>query len=235
MGATLTELAAWLTALGGPEPAPGTLLRGEGNRRIERLGLALDYAPELDAGSCDAVLLHRPWRLPAEAWPGLGVLSMHEGFERALLLAENPALARELGFRQDAPLCRAGQAVGMLGELTPPCSEASFEQRLLECFGGLEVVFGEPPGLLTRVATTNVFSAAIVAQAAERGAQALVTGQLRAPGRGPARERGVLVFAVGPRRLERHALKQLALRLQAAFPGLSAVVLGGARAASLSA
>ena len=105
---TLGELADWLcTRLGEASivrPAPVEVLR---------LSLALDPADLPTRLEADALFLHRSYRL-GEAFPGLGVLASHDGFDAALTSGQNWALAQALGSGppgcSPSPRSEAGQA-----------------------------------------------------------------------------------------------------------------------------
>jgi putative NIF3 family GTP cyclohydrolase 1 type 2 len=94
---------------------------------------------------------------------------------------------------------------------------------LTDAFGGVEAELAPDAavGPVTRVAMARAMTPALVARAAELGAGAYVTGQLREPAREAARRAGVHVLAVGHRRSERWALARLAEALGAALPGVA--------------
>jgi putative NIF3 family GTP cyclohydrolase 1 type 2 len=75
----------------------------------------------------------------------------------------------------------------------------------------------------------NAMRADLVEEAAADGVDLYLTGQVRAPGRGPAERLGIGVVAIGHRRSELWGLRQLGRELEEAFPGLVARVLGPAR------
>jgi putative NIF3 family GTP cyclohydrolase 1 type 2 len=92
---------------------------------------------------------------------------------------------------------------------------------LVDAFGGIEAELAASAARpIVRVAMARAMTAALVLQAADAGAQAYVTGQLRAPARDAAGRSGLHVFAVGHRASERWALRQLATRLRDGWPAL---------------
>jgi putative NIF3 family GTP cyclohydrolase 1 type 2 len=223
---TLDDLAAFLLERLGPDAGDAPAVwRGGG--AVRALGFALEPRPglELEARGLDAVFLHRPFRLPARALPGVAVLASHDGFDARLTTGFNEALAERLGLDELAPLERGGVRVGMVGSLGAPVAWPELEARVAAQFGGLEA--SEPNGApaASRLAVANAMDGALVRAAAGLGAGAYLTGQVRAPGRAAARELGVGVLAAGHRRAELWGLRRLAREFAAAFPGLETRVL----------
>lgn len=215
---TLTDLARWLRAeLNEPEP-----LRRDGPAEVRRLALALepaDLPPMLEA---DALFLHRSRRI-GDGWPGLGVLSVHDGFDQQLTTGPNRRLAGKLGWQEVREVVWEGRVVGL--SATPPQQRwPDLRAALLAELGGEDTSWPPPaPGPL-RLALMNAMNPALVGHVADLGGRVYLTGQLRPSAVGAARERGLGVIALGHRRSELWGLHQLARELRAAFPELGTEV-----------
>lgn len=216
---TLTDLADWLSAaLGEPDP-----LRREGLTEIRHLALALepaDLPPTLEA---DALFLHRARRV-GEGWPGLGVLSVHDGFDTHLTTGPNRRLADRLGWREVRAVVWEGRIVGITA--TPPQRDWTGLRAALHAeLGGEDT--GWPPDPAApplRLALMNAMNPALIGHVAGQGVRVYLTGQLRPSAAPAARERGLGVIALGHRRTELWGLRQLARELRAAFPELETEV-----------
>ncbi len=221
-----------------------TLLRPS-DRPVERVGLALEPAdlgpggaagrPEgkvLAALGLDAVFLHRPFQLAAGALPELGLLAAHDAFDAHLTTGLNRPLAKALGLFAVEPVEREGEVVGMRGHLDPPPAWEELEGRVAAEFGGLEASEPNGAGLVRRAAVMSAMTGRLVEAAAAAGAEAYLTGQLRAPGREAAARLGVGVIAVGHRRSELWGLRQLGRELAAGL-GLEAYLLERGRPAPI--
>jgi putative NIF3 family GTP cyclohydrolase 1 type 2 len=222
------------TDLGGLTQAVGQALGGApevvhgGARPIGRVGLALDPSSGLAAwardGAVDAVLLHRHWRWSPAGWPeGVAVLASHDPFDRRYAFGVAPELTAALDLVPGPSIGeRDGWPLGTVGGGAPRTADA-LRDALVRAFGGVEAELAPDVGdeAITRVAMARAMTPALVARAAELGARAYVTGQLREPARAAARRAGVHVLAVGHRRSERWALALLAEALGAALPGVA--------------
>lgn len=194
-------------------------------RPVRRLGLALEYRPDLPSDGLDALFLHRPFRLPLAAMPGVGILAAHAAFDEHLTTGYNPALAEAHGLDGLDLLERDGRVIGMVGRLAAPRPWASWEARVRQELGGLEASLPHGVVVVARAAVANAMTAPLIEDAAALHADAYVTGQLRVPGRAPAAALGVGVLAAGHRRVEAWGLNQLSGELRAAFPTLEVRVL----------
>jgi putative NIF3 family GTP cyclohydrolase 1 type 2 len=198
-------------------------------REVRRLGLAL----ELSAGlvervrdeAPDALFLHRPWGVETAGLPlDVGVLASHLPFDERLTIGYNPELAAALGLSRIEVLgLKDGRPLGMIGDFA-----GEFEALL----GRIAVEFGNPekidPGSsasVRRVAVVGAMTDVLVREAAARGADAYVTGQMRAPARAAVDETEIAVVTVGHRRAEVWGLHLLARLLLAEWPTLTTIVL----------
>ena len=228
----LSTLAASVDAALGVEPAPTTIVHPRGGA-LTRVGLALEPWPGLAAwiadAALDAVLLHRHWSLrDADVPAGVGVLANHDAFDRRLGFGRSPELAAALGLALGASLGeRDGFPLATLGDGAPRAADV-LRAALIGAFGSIEAELARPTAApIVRVAMARAMTPALVAQAADAGAQAYVTGQLRAPARDAAVRSGLHVFAVGHRASERWALGQLAARLRESWPALDVRLASG--------
>lgn len=213
---TLTNLADWLRdTLGEAHP-----LFRPGPDEVRRLALALepgDLPPTLEA---DALFLHRARRV-GDAWPGLGVLGAHDGFDLHLTTGPNRRLARALGWTEVREVVREGKLAGITA--TPPQRTwREVRAAILAELGGEDDSWPPAPDapLPLRLALMNAMNPGLIRQVADMGARLYLTGQMRPSAAGAARELGMGVIALGHRRTELWGLRQLARELRAAFPGL---------------
>lgn len=204
------------------------------NRPVAVVGLALEPWPGIGAWlareGVDALIVHRPWRLPGHDVERIGVLAYHLAFDEALTVGHNPRLAAALGLTRLEVLGRKeGRPIGMLGTIEDGSErdQDRFNAKLAAEFGGLDrVVSGDRRGV-GRVAVVGAMTTALVEEATRRGADAYVTGQWREPARAAVEATGLSVVAVGHRRSEVWGLRSLAGLLRERWPGLRTVVASG--------
>jgi putative NIF3 family GTP cyclohydrolase 1 type 2 len=170
--------------------------------------------------------LHRPWSLePEQLPPDIGVLAYHQAFDDRLTLGYNPRLAAALGMLASHPFgMHKGRVVGMLGTV-PPQSAAAYVHLLHDVFGGSDAVVGNTSETnLAGIAVMGALSDALVREAASRGAQLYVTGQLRAVAEAAVAETGITVVAIGHRRSEAWGLRALAGVLRERWASLTVLL-----------
>jgi putative NIF3 family GTP cyclohydrolase 1 type 2 len=228
----LAALAATTATILAPSPDAVVVLRDR-SAPIARLGLALEPSRGLAAWVArearDAVLMHRHWGLTLDGWPAdVGVLASHDAFDRRFGFGRSPELAEALALTLGGPELslgdRDGHPLGSVGTVRGACDVDAIRAALTRAFGGVEAeqpapdAAGDAP--VRRVAMARAMTPALIARAASLGASVYVTGQLRVPGREPARRAGVHVFAVGHARAERWGMERLADALRAAWPAL---------------
>lgn len=184
-------------------------------RPIARFGLALEpwagLSEWVSAEQLDALFLHRPWKLqPGQLAADVGVVAYHLAFDECLTLGFNPQLATSLGMSKLEVLGeKEGRAIGMLGEI-PTQSFANYCCYVDEVFGGQDEARVPMRSEVSRVAVVGAMSDALVREAASRGANVYITGQLRQPAQAAVLETGIGVVAVGHRRCEEWGLQALA-------------------------
>ncbi len=200
------------------------------DRPVRRLGLALEPGPGLaewvDADRLDAVFLHRPWGVAdAGLPPDIGVLASHARFDHRLTVGANPDLARDLRMRDPHPFGeKDGRPLGMTGDVEA-ADPAMLITRITHLFGGVDEVLPGRTESIHRVALAGAMTDALVREAAARGAQMYVTGQVRQPGLRAAADTGIGIVAVGHARGEVYGLRLLAAAIEGRFAGQVACVL----------
>ena len=199
------------------------------SRPVKRLGLALEawtHLPEwAKAKNLDALFLHRPWKLEAgKLTPDLGVIFYHLAFDEQLTISFNPRLAQVLGMSCLEVLGeKDGRAIGMIGEI-PTSLFAGLCRCVNQIFGGNEQVHAENCIEVTRIAVVGAMTDALVREAAHRGANVYITGQLRQPAVQAMQETNMAVIAVGHRRSEVWGLRSLAGVLSERWSQLELVI-----------
>lgn len=185
-------------------------------RPIKRLGLALEPWTGLrqwvNAEKLDAIFLHRPWQLqPEQLAADIGVLAYHLAFDENLTLGFNARLATVLGMSTLEVLGKKqGRSLGMIGNI-PSQDFASYCVCVEEIFGGYDqAIIADHNRQISRVAVVGAMNDALVREAAARGADVYITGQLRQPAQAAVEETGIGVVAVGHRRSEEWGLRALA-------------------------
>ena len=184
-------------------------------RPISRFGLALEPWSQLaewaSAEQLDGIFLHRPWKLqPNQLAPDVGVVAYHLAFDEHLTLSFNPRLAEILSLSAVEVLGeKEGRSIGMIGEI-PVHNFASYCCYLDEVFGGQDEARAGTRSEVKRVAVVGAMTDALVREAAWRGADVYITGQLRQPAQAAVLETGIGVVGVGHRRCEEWGLRALA-------------------------
>lgn len=182
-------------------------------RPIRRIGLALEPwagLPEWATSQhLDALFFHRPWKLEAgQLAPDVGVVAYHLAFDERMTLGFNPRLADVLGMSALEVLGeKEGRPIGTIGEISAQ-SFVSYCDRVREIFGGYDKTRASS-GDIKRVAVVGAMTDALIREAAVRGADLYITGQLR-PAAVAVEETGIRVIAVGHRRSEEWGLRSLA-------------------------
>ena len=195
------------------------------DRAVRRLGLALEpsgvIVERARDEALDALFLHRPWKLtglPAD----VGVLASHLPFDERLTIGFNPDLAEALGISDIEVLgTKEGRPLGMVGDF----DGGSFIERITAELGPSEAVEPGSRAAIRRVAVVGAMTDPLVREAAERGADVYLTGQMRVPARAAVAETGIAVVAVGHRRSEVWGLHLLARLLREEWPELHTIVL----------
>lgn len=196
-------------------------------RPIKSIGLALEPWESLpqwvEKQKLDALLLHRPWQLQSELMPEIGVLSYHLAFDECMTLGFNPRLADVLSMSALEVLGKKeGRAIGAIANI-PQQKLTKYLHCLSEIFGGREEVHLGRTTEVSRIAVVGGMNDALVREAATRGANLYVTGQMRQPAAAALEETGIAAIAVGHRRCELWGLKALAGLLRDRWSGLTVI------------
>lgn len=182
-------------------------------RLIRRFGLALEpwagLAEWAIAAQLDALFLHRPWQLqPGQLAVDIGVLAYHLAFDEKLTLGFNPRLATVLGMSNLEVLGeKQGRPIGMIGDILAQ-SNAGYCCCVDEIFGGYDTARGDERKV-SRVAVVGAMTDALIREAAERGVDLYITGQLRQPAQAAVLETGIGIVGVGHRRCEEWGLRAM--------------------------
>lgn len=182
----LETIATWVRDTLGeefPHDTNGVWWPGNG-RPIRTLGVALKgnaaIAQTAAETHVDAVLLHRPWGVVEHLSPDVGVIAVHEALDERLTTAENPWLARALGFVLTSKIrTRYRRPLISMATTMQPVSAQLFMERLVEWFPELECRLPlEADTPIYTIAFANAVRPALLAIAAECGASVFLTGKL---------------------------------------------------------
>ncbi|OUL26204.1 NGG1p interacting factor NIF3 [Nostoc sp. RF31YmG] len=196
---------------------------------VARLGLALEPDTQLHewikTQNLDALFLHRPWKLTAdEISPELGVIFYHLPFDECLTLGFNLRLAQILRMSELEVLGeKEHRAIGMIGDI-PIQSFVHLCNCITQIFGGLEQIHSAVNSDVKRIAVVGAMTDSLVREAADRGADVYITGQLRQPAAAAMQETKIGAIAVGHRRSEVWGLRSLAGVLQERWSSLEVFV-----------
>ena len=199
------------------------------SKPVRRLGLALEPGIQLTTWAkeqqIDAFFLHRHWKLEAgQLASDIGILAYHLPFDERLTLGFNPRLAEVLGMSELEVLGeKEGRPIGMVGNISIE-KFSIYCQHLNEIFGGSEEIYAGTQSDLHRVAVVGAMTDALVREAALRGADLYITGQLRKPALSAVKETGIAVVAAGHRRCEDWGLRSLAGVLRERWSSLEVIV-----------
>lgn len=184
-------------------------------RPIARFGLALEPWAGLtqwaNVEQLDALFLHRPWQLESgQLAADIGVLAYHLPFDENLTLGFNARLATVLGMSTLEVLGeKQGRSLGMIGNI-PTQDFASFCRYLDDVFGGYDEAIADDNPRVSRIAVVGAMNDALVREAASRGVDVYITGQMRKSAAAAVLETGIGIVAVGHRRSEEWGLRALA-------------------------
>ncbi|BAZ17852.1 hypothetical protein NIES4071_97320 [Calothrix sp. NIES-4071] len=188
-------------------------------RSIQRLGLALEpgdgFYEWVEAHNFDALFLHRPWKLELERLPpDVGVISYHLPFDECLTLGFNPRLADVIGMRNLELFGeKQSRPIGMIGQV-PNQDFTGLCNCIDEIFNGYEQIRAANQSEVLKVAVVGAMTDLLVREAASRGVNVYITGQLRQPAAQAILDTQMSVVTVGHYRCELWGLHTLASILQ---------------------
>ncbi|MBD2200565.1 MULTISPECIES: Nif3-like dinuclear metal center hexameric protein [Calothrix] len=228
----LEEIEEFLNSLFHVEQFPESERGGiylQSSNSIERLGLALEPGTHLDEWiiekKLDALFLHRPWKLEIDKLPPrLGIISYHLPFDECLTVGFNIQLAPALQMSNIEILgIKENRAIGMIGDIQ---TQSFF--KLCDCitqiFGKYEQLLPAANRDIKRIAVVGAMTDSLVREAAKRGADIYITGQIRQPAQKAIQETKIGAIAVGHRRSEIWGLRSLAGILQERWPNLQVFI-----------
>jgi putative NIF3 family GTP cyclohydrolase 1 type 2 len=197
-------------------------------RVIQRLGLVLEPWDGLyewvDELGLDALFLHRPWKLENEKLlPEVGVISYHLPFDEQLTLGFNPLLAKVLSMSNLEVLGKKqNRAIGMIGNI-PNHSLISLCKCISEIFAGYEQIQTATQIEVKRIAVVGAMTDLLVREAAQRGADIYITGQLRQPAIQAMVDTQIGVITIGHFQSEVWGLRSLAGILRQRWSNLDVI------------
>ena len=145
----------------------------------------------------DALIVHRPWSLPAMLPGDPGILAYHAALDERLAIGMNPRLADALEMtRLEVLGVKDGRTLGMIGDVAA-VSLAECAGRLAEQFGDVTLLPEASERMVRRVAVVGAMRPELVIEAAERGADLYLTGNLRKVAMPAAESAGMVVACVG--------------------------------------
>lgn len=130
----------------------------------------------------------------------------------------NALICRALGLDRGEPFGDArGRPVGFVGRAAEPLGADELVERCRRAFGRDPIVFGEPRRPIASVGVVSGGGASLLADAAARGLDALVTGEPSEPAMADAREASLLFVAGGHYATETFGVRSLGELLKERF------------------
>ena len=198
------------------------------SRLINRLGLALEpwdgLYESVKTLSLDALFLHRPCKLETEKLPpDFGIISYHLPFDEVLTLGFNPRLADILNMSNLEILGeKQNRAIGMIGNI-PNQSFIELCTCINQVFGTYEQV--QPYSHeVSKIAVVGAMTDLLVREAASRGANTYITGQLRQPAKQALIDTQIGFISIGHYRSEIWGLRVLGSILRQRWSDLEVVI-----------
>ncbi len=209
-------------------------LQIEGRRRIEKIvtgvTASLDFLKAAVRGKADAVLVHhgyfwrgedprllgtRKARIALLLAHDINLFAYHLPLDAHPELGNNAQLARILDFQLDAWF--GEQNVAAHGRLSRPLSLAALQRQVANRLGHPPLVIGKPSAKIRRIAWCSGAAPDWLAQAADLGVDAYLTGEASEPAAHLARETGVALIAAGHHATERFGIGALGEHLAQRF------------------
>lgn len=210
--------------------------RPEVNRIISGVTACQALLDEAVADGADLVLVHHGyfWKGEDPALVGMkgrrvrtlmradiSLLAYHLPLDRHPVVGNNAELARVLGVGNSEPFGElAGAAIGLGGELAAPLEPAAFVQHVDTALDTRSLHVAGPQATIRRVALCSGGAPDLVAEAAEAGFDAYLTGESNERATHMAREMGIHFVAAGHHATERLGAAALGTHLAERF-GLS--------------
>jgi dinuclear metal center YbgI/SA1388 family protein len=210
--------------------------RAEVNRIVSGVTACQALLDEAVAEGADLVLVHHGyfWKGEDPALVGMkgrrvrtlmradiSLLAYHLPLDRHPVVGNNAELARVLGVASGEPFGElGGAAIGLGGELAEPLAPESFVQHVDSALDTRSLHVAGPQTAIRRVALCSGGAPDLVAEAAEAGFDAYLTGESNERATHMAREMGIHFLAAGHHATERLGAAALGAHLAGRF-GLS--------------
>lgn len=210
------------------------LLVGDESTAVSRALLALDItaavAEEAAALGCELIISHHPVifnplrRMNARDVPyllaqhGIAAVCMHTNLDVSEQFGVNTCLAEALGL-QSVRKSQKGTCL-FIGELPWEMAAASFARHAKEALGCEGLRYTEVKSAVKTVAVASGAGGSDIFAAAEEGADALVTGEIKHHEINAANALGVNIVDAGHFKSEDVVILPLKQRLETAFPDI---------------
>jgi len=232
MAAKLRDIVTWLDRelqIKDFDDSSANGLQVEGGAEVRRVGLAVDAcAASFRAAAeanCDLLMVHHGlvWgggirsvtgvakrRLAILLKNDIGLYASHLPLDTHPKWGNNARLAKILGLTKRKPFCTyRGREIGLAGTLAKPLSAKALAELAGKKLSVRARVFGDAKKRLRRVGVVSGGGSMAVAEAAELGLDALVTGEGTHADEVEARENGVAVIYAGHYETETLGVKAL--------------------------
>lgn len=219
-----------------PDYAPNGL-QVEGQAEVQRLVTGVTasqrFIDAAIAARADAVLVHHGFFWKGEPAPIVGMkgarlrrliqanialMAYHLPLDVHAEFGNNACLGRALDVQAETPV-EAGGIAGLLwhGRLPKPSLPSDVAAQLQSCLGHPALHIAAAPERIERIAWCSGGGQKFLAQAAELGVQAYVSGEISEQTTHEARELGVHYFAAGHHATERGGVQALGAHLAKRF------------------
>lgn len=212
------------------------LLVGSAEQNVSRVMLALDITADVvrESAECGAqlivshhpVIFHPLRSLPAESAPyllakhGIAAICAHTNLDMAPQWGVNAALADALGLKDVCALAEHnGYAEALIGSISE-CTPQAFAELVRCRLNRPSVEYCPGERTIRRVALCSGAGGDFSADAARKGADAFVTGEVKHHEWLQARENGLTVVCAGHYGTEHIVTERLQRFLQSRFPQL---------------
>jgi dinuclear metal center YbgI/SA1388 family protein len=157
-----------------------------------------------------AVDAQRKARLKALFESNMSLAAYHLPLDAHPEVGNNALICEALGLDRGEGLGElGGRSIGFVGRPPEPLGRAELVERCRRAFGRDPVVFDHGPDPVSSVGVISGGAASSLAEAADRGLDAFITGEPSEPAMADARERGVTFIAGGHYATETFGVRRL--------------------------